>query len=401
MKKNILRVLLSLCLVFSLGAQTFEGKGADSPEDAVKNYLNALKACDYNQIISCYAVETFVENYSIDRFIENLNCATVTMKMIYPKDDLLRETGKFEVLASINKMIKYQIWNLSGSDFFKKSSVIALRDNVQSVIDEAFPSNAEQRLRAIKFNEFVPLEKILTYYAGNYPYYDSCDEDLLDEFNQTINKNLEKSKKIYGCKDIKDVTASFYVEGTKYYFLAETIKYGKKWYISPNQGVVACISGMDIPKGCISAAEELEWAIVDKADSKNSFVIKREGKKVTATLGGNPVSDFSNIDRTDPTEVLAAFFVSYFNQSEDWKNYVEHSFYVNRITLFENAWEELYGLVDYISVTINPENFHKYMEYYTIRISAAYQGETVDDYDQVSMCQDERTHQWFVVELPR
>ena len=401
MKKNILRVLLSLCLVFSLGAQTFEGKGADSPEDAVKNYLDALKTCDYNQIIRCYAVETFVENYNIDRYIENLNSANVTMKMIYPKDDLLRETGKFEVLASINKMIKYQIWNLSGSDFFKKSSVIALRDNVQSVIDEAFPSNAEQRLRAIKFNEFVPLEKILSYYAASDPSYNSCDGELLDGFNSAINKNHEKSKRIYGCKDIKDVTASFYVEGTKYYYFAETIKYGRKWYISCNQGAVASISGMAIPKGCISAADELEWAIVDKDDSKKSFVIKREGKKVTATLGGKPVSDFSNIDRTDPTEVLAAFFVSYFNQSDDWKNYVLHSCIGDEIASFENDWEELYGLADSISVTINPENYHKYTEYYTIKISASYRGETDDGEDDVEMIQNERTRQWFVVELPR
>ena len=40
-------------------------------------------------------------------------------------------------------------------------------------------------------------------------------------------------------------------------FFAETVQYGNKWYISPNQGFVAGILAISNQNGCIIAADEL------------------------------------------------------------------------------------------------------------------------------------------------
>ena len=62
MKRNLLIIFASVFFAFSLSAQTIEGKGFASTEKAVKEYLNAI-------------------------------CATVTMQMIYPKDNFLNQIG--------------------------------------------------------------------------------------------------------------------------------------------------------------------------------------------------------------------------------------------------------------------------------------------------------------------
>ena len=93
MKRNLLIIFASVFFAFSLSAQTFEGKGFASPEKAVKEYLNAIKECDYDKIVSCYAIESYVKKYDVEQFIKRLNCATVTMQMIYPKDNFLNQIG--------------------------------------------------------------------------------------------------------------------------------------------------------------------------------------------------------------------------------------------------------------------------------------------------------------------
>ena len=227
--KKCLRTIITLAmslLAFQLGAQTFEGKGAASPEEAVSQYLNALKKCDYNEIISCYAVETFVDNYNIELFIQKLNCATPTMKMIDSRNNFLKQTGKFEVIDSITKMVKYQIWNLCDNDFYKDGKIVMIQDTAKNVAKNVFPSNAEKRLSKINFsNKFIPTDNFLVYLVTSVLPLDASDyEDAIEPYKEKLNQNYEKTKKIYGCDDIQDVTASFTIEGKKYYLLAETIK---------------------------------------------------------------------------------------------------------------------------------------------------------------------------------
>ncbi|MBO7637618.1 MAG: hypothetical protein J6S91_01460 [Treponema sp.] len=258
MKKKLF-ILLILCLMFSLYAQTFEGKGAKSPEEAAGNYIKALKSCDYNQIINCYAVETFVENYNLDKSMEKFNSIHPTMKMIYPNDNLLKQTGNYEVLDWIIRNVKYQIWNLNEIDFFKNAKYVILNDNTQEVIRQTIPSEAEERLKRIQFsNQFISIDEILVnYVTGGFPIDISIYQEEVDDYKKAVKEYYKKTKAIYGCKNIKDVIASFSIEGREYYFFAETVQYGNKWYISPNQGFVAGILAISNQNGCIIAADEL------------------------------------------------------------------------------------------------------------------------------------------------
>ena len=72
------------------------------------------------------------------------------------------------------------------------------------------------------------------------------------------------------------------------------------------------------------------------------------------------------------------------------------------IVTMHEAWEGFYGKVDSGRITINPAAFKSNGDgraFYTVKISASYQGESAESEDQVTMEQDENGN-WFVAELP-
>ena len=164
---------------------------------------------------------------------------------------------------------------------------------------------------------------------------------------------------------------------------------------------MASLIGLNLSAGCVADIFELGWNISETKDNyADAYVISRDGSMVTAKLGDKEFTVSSMIDQTDPTEVLTAFFVSYFKQTEDWKNYVSPIVHEGRINVIEDAWEELYGLADFISISFSPDNFDEETGYYIVKIDGFYQGEEFDGEDEVALYQDAKTHQWYISELP-
>ena len=138
-----------------------------------------------------------------------------------------------------------------------------------------------------------------------------------------------------------------------------------------------------------------------------TFVVSRNGEEVSATRDGKTWVADSNIDRKDPTSVLVSFFVSYFSKGEEWYDLIIHysfpgSSFDEGISTMYGAWERFYGKVDSVRVTINPAAFKSNGEgraFYTVKIAASYQGESVEGEDQVTLEKDEDGG-WVVAELP-
>ena len=137
------------------------------------------------------------------------------------------------------------------------------------------------------------------------------------------------------------------------------------------------------------------------------FVVFREGSKVSVTDRWQDSDGDVWKDSKDPSSVLASFFASYFSQTEEWKDLVSESGIFggkeDLIAVMEEAYEEFYGRVDSIQITIDPSDFiykGKGGAYYRVNIIYSYDGETDAGYDEVTMVQDENGR-WFVSELPR
>ena len=134
------------------------------------------------------------------------------------------------------------------------------------------------------------------------------------------------------------------------------------------------------------------------------FVVVRNGKEVTATYGGKPLTGNSWKDRKDPSAVLAAFFISYFNQTDDWHDLiVNNTFYEILVDNMNEAYAQFYGIPDTISITMSPEKCMfegKGTAFYTIKIAYSYEGKTDEGEDEVTMEKDRERGEWLVAELP-
>ena len=118
-----------------------------------------------------------------------------------------------------------------------------------------------------------------------------------------------------------------------------------------------------------------------------TFVVSRNGVEVSSTRDGKAWTADSNIDRKDPTSVLVSFFVSYFSKDDGWHDLITHSSFPGSsfdegIVTMHEAWDNGDGRA-----------------FYTVKISAFYQGESAEGEDQVTMEQDENGN-WLVAELP-
>ena len=141
--------------------------------------------------------------------------------------------------------------------------------------------------------------------------------------------------------------------------------------------------------------------------SSETFVVSRNGVEVSLTRDGKTWAADSCIDRKDPTSVLVLFFVSYFSKDDGWHGLITHysfpgSSFDDGIVTMSEAWEGFYGKVDSVRITINPAAFKSNGDgraFYTVKISASYQGESAEGEDQVTMEQDENGN-WLVTELP-
>lgn len=146
--------------------------------------------------------------------------------------------------------------------------------------------------------------------------------------------------------------------------------------------------------------------LCSKATSE-TFAVSRNGVEVSSTRDGKIWAADSSIDRKDPTFVLVSFFISYFSKDDGWHDLITHysftgsSFDEGIVTMHE-AWEGFYGKVDSVRITINPAAFKSNGDgraFYTVKISASYQGDSAEGEDQVTMEQDENGN-WLVAELP-
>lgn len=247
---NIILILLSSHIFASTPAlktsaqnsNQFEGNGADTPEKAVSNYLMALKNADYNELIKCYAVESLAENFNMEKYVNRYKILTPAMMMVSTDNEIMKQIAIHEFVSQIIKIIKYQMWNLGGSDFFLEATPIQTYDDSASIIEKTFPKDLDKKLKTLTFNnEFYKPNNLLEY----------------DEVSNNIKNYQNIVKDIYGASDVKDVIAKFTVDGTDYYFMTETIKYKGKWYISLNTSITAATFGLSIQAACMVKASDL------------------------------------------------------------------------------------------------------------------------------------------------
>ena len=206
----------------------YEGNGAESPEEAAKNFIEGLRHHDLKKMESAYAIETFCKNLdfetyitpyggweAIDMYFPNEVNIGYEQNIVYRKEKVLQE-------------IEYVYMSLIVND--ESMDIFELYDGSESLEEfeaRVFPG----KNRAVKVNFegiFLDPEGVLEQYANYDP----------EQY-----KALQKSR--YGCnqpEDIETVMVLVAVDGQNYLMGMDMLQYNEKWYV----GSIMGSSGMHV-----------------------------------------------------------------------------------------------------------------------------------------------------------
>ena len=199
--KKLIALILSAVLCLSLGAcgsSKVEGRGYKSPEDALLAYADALKAGDVTKMLSTFAVETYVENYNLEEYLN--------LTRVYNPGNMVLQN-----VRNLNNMYGY----LSLGEGF--SPTILITENhadAEDFLDDFVIDDWMEILSEMEFDEdFTYLDDVL-------------EDDILDKAEDRLDDNCD----IYGCDEIVSLGLEIELDGEDYLLCMDVACYNGKWY---------------------------------------------------------------------------------------------------------------------------------------------------------------------------
>lgn len=173
-----------------------EGAGFDTPNEAAKAYLESLKEYDIDQMISTFAVESYVDGYD---FLANLE-----RDMGYR---LMSVLFNLPVVNEFSREINIQSWKkeVAGDIAAQYSSLFT----VYGLHDDA----GELNLASIKVLGSIPAKTLLERYPS------ATAESLMKQW-----------AKLSGAQQVDSSILVFELNGSKYCLFTDAIKYNGRWY---------------------------------------------------------------------------------------------------------------------------------------------------------------------------
>lgn len=232
----VLTGALLLTGVLCIGAPRLEGPGFDSPEAAVQNYLDALKASDAEAMLSTFAQETFVDHFDFSAFVTRINSYSPDLMQRLPAD------GGFASVLNLaqrrGELARQLYWQyltltqpastiLTG-DIVPFDSTGQIDQFVKSLSD---PGNLE-RLNTLELVEFVDPATLSVVYVT--------------DANQT---NIRKQAMCYGADELRPMAARIMVSRKPHLLFLDTARYGTKWYNVTPGGNLAALMGASVYSG--------------------------------------------------------------------------------------------------------------------------------------------------------
>ena len=241
----------SLALFFGVDAGDsdngkMEGDGFDTPEGAAEAYIQGLADNDIDEMIKACAVETYVDNFSLLKYIERLRSINITMadRMVPSKSKFARQMNIESRRAAITRNIVNEYLVFIGSDLLEGLNVVYDPDeaSIEDFISERYIDDDTGILSEIVF-------------TGRY-----MDPDDLTNGIYSQEQNMENHKKMsaqYNVDDAVSLAPVISVAGKEYVLCLEVGRYQDKWYIINPSGMLGTIMGISAFEGGLCAVSDL------------------------------------------------------------------------------------------------------------------------------------------------
>lgn len=239
--KRICALLLVLCMAVSLCAcgngGKIEGKGFETPEEALLAYAEALKTGDVDKILATFAVETHVENFNMEEYIDFL--AAYPMGGEYslsPIDAFTKETGVIHRQYKITNQLSWMYRYIAFGE--------ELDSNVITVNKNGEYKSASKFLKDLEIEDWMDILSEMEIGDVLEPE-DLADEDLINEdlWDKTEDILLKRQEKYLGCDEVTGLALEIELDGEDYYLCPDLACYNGKWYMLTQLGQLASHMG--------------------------------------------------------------------------------------------------------------------------------------------------------------
>ena len=240
MRKLLLSVILVLASVIiavpAAAGGKMEGDGFDTPEEAVTAYIEGLGNNDIDAMLSPFAIETYVENYSIEKNVERMKAYIPSVKYLPNISEFASrinsEIRREEIMGFIRgQYLVLQNSNLIVGDNAGQMVMIGEGKDYESGSDFVagyFASDDSAYISDLRFDgDFIDPAKVSDAYTS--------------ESNQ---KNLESLTEVMGADELRSTVSVFYRNEDAFALCMDCARYGDKWYLYTPQGNIAMLSGM-------------------------------------------------------------------------------------------------------------------------------------------------------------
>ena len=220
--------------VTPVGNERIEGDGYDTPEEAFEAYIEGLQNNDIDQMMSAYAMESYVEYYSLADMINRQEAFMPSWGYVPNISDFSARLNLEKRRSDISASIRGQYLVLTRSKSLMEDNagrVIPLKDSYDSaeeMVEDLFTMDDSPYLSDIRFeNEFIDPAEFTEYY--------------MKEPNQMA---LQRRAAAMGAEEIVAVVGKFYCSGKPVLFMPDAVKLEGKWYLLNALGTIPMIMNM-------------------------------------------------------------------------------------------------------------------------------------------------------------
>ncbi len=221
----VIAVLMTACGAKADKTGTIEGKGYDTPEEALKAFAEAYSEKDMDKMYKTCAVESFVENFNLENDIE-ASAQSWNPHIIFMSGDSEKAkefniaSRKSDLFEHFYYMYQYPVSEKISEDFL--SFPHSLQDTKMQDILEAV--KGVDGINSIKVGDIVEPEEVSKTLAEKYS-------------SENIKKLLSKQQDIYG-GEVAGRIIKLEIDGVEYYLFAQLIKHDEKWYVNYMPGII-------------------------------------------------------------------------------------------------------------------------------------------------------------------
>ena len=231
----------------------FEGKGYDSPEEALLDYADALKTGDIDRMISAYAIESYSENYDTLAYIRRYQSFSNSRGtfIITPTDnEIVKRINLENRYAAVTELVRRQYESLrasyKGEEPFSGGKPVQF-DGTQG--DSTQAAEVRRYLRGLKdLPEFQEMElgsvKRISKFLRRLGY----DDEVLEKHNSA---SIEPYKSYTGAEEYESLAVEFSLDDRNGILTAGCVCYDGKWYLT-DYNLISMFAGMNTFTGGVT-----------------------------------------------------------------------------------------------------------------------------------------------------